>query len=167
MDQSGKINRFMTLPILMGGGAVWAIAVFTRLSVGAPYTVLHKLGIWDMLPPLWFMGLVWSLLYVLVGAVIGYLLSHPQLNAQKEACLWRGCTFIVSAVVLSLVWYTLLFGKFWLLPSWICLGLSCGCAIFCALSWWQIGKASALIIGVFVLWEIMVSILQLSIIIST
>ena len=167
MKQTGKINRFLTLPVLVGGVVIFAIALCTRLSVGTPYVVLHKLGVLDILPPVWLVGLIWSLLYVLAGAVSGYLLSCPLRNAVKETFLWRGCTFMVSSFVLSLAWYALLFGKFWLLPSWICLCFGCVCAVFCAISWWKISKTPAMLIGVFALWEISIIFMQFLIMIST
>lgn len=166
MNQTTSINRFLTLPTLVGGGVVLATALLTRMTVGNPLLILHKLGAMEMLPPLWFLSLIWLSFYLLVGASTGYLLSCPPGNAGREAFLWRGCTFMVLAVVLSLVWFTLLFGKFWLLPSWLCLCLTFVCASICAISWWQIGKGAAIIMWSFTVWQICLFFLQFAVMLS-
>ncbi|MBQ9151214.1 MAG: hypothetical protein IJX72_03100, partial [Clostridia bacterium] len=95
---------------------------------------------------------------------VGYLLSCPSGNTRREAHLWRGNTFMVLAVVFSLVWYTLLFGKLYLLPSWICLLLSAASALLCTLSWWPIGKWVSIISLYFALWQVCLFFLQLAVI---
>ena len=167
MNQAKPIYRFLTLPTLVGGGVVLAAALLTRLTVGNPLMILHKLGALGNLPPLWLLGFIWLTLYLLVGASTGYLLSCPSGKNGREASLWRGCTFMVLAVVLSLVWFTLLFGKFWLLPSWLCLCLAFVCAAICAVSWWQVGKGPAIIIWLFAIWQICLFFLQFAIMLST
>ena len=58
MNQTTSINRFLTLPTLVGGGVVLATALLTRMTVGNPLLILHKLGAMEMLPPLWFLSLI-------------------------------------------------------------------------------------------------------------
>ena len=164
MNNTKKNDRFLTLPILLGGGIVLFVAILTRLAVGSPLIIIHKLGSSFALPPTWIMGLIWLGFYVLVGASTGYLLSFPSGNIQRDVYLWRGCTFMVLAVGFSLVWYIFLFGKFWLIPSWICLCVSAVCAVTCMLSWWEIGKGAATVILGFSLWQICLFLLQFAVI---
>jgi hypothetical protein len=80
-----------------------------------------------------------------------------------KALAWRGATALILAAVFSLVWYTLLFGKFLLLASWLCLPLSAAAAAWCALSWGQVRRGTAMILwGVF-LWETFLFFLQLAV----
>ncbi len=164
MYNTKQNDHVLTLPVLLGGGIVLTVVLLTRLAVGSPLIILHKLGATLALPPMWLMGLLWLGTYVLVGASAGYLLSFPAGNIRRDVHLWRGCTFMVLAVGFSLVWYILLFGKFWLILSWICLCLSAVCAVICTLSWWQIGKVASIIVFGFSLWQICLFFLQLAVI---
>ncbi len=164
MNTTKQTARFLTIPVLIGGGIVLAAALLTRLAVGSPLAVIHKLGASILLPPLWFTSLLWLASYALMGAAAGYLLSCPTGNTRREAFLWRGCTFLVLAVVFSLVWYTLLFGKLYLLSSWICLFFSAVAALICMISWWQIGKWAAIVSLCFAVWQVCLFLLQLAVI---
>lgn len=167
MNNTKPNAPILTLPVLVGGGLVLAAALLTRLTVGSPLAVIHKLGASVLLPPLWLTGLLWLGSYVLMGAAVGYLLSCPPGNARREADLWRGCTFLVLAVVFSLVWYTLLFGKLCLLLSCLCLLLAAVCALVCMISWWSVGKGAAVISLGFSLWQICLLFLQFAVILHT
>ncbi len=156
-----------TLPMLIGGALTLAAALLTRLTVGSPLAVVHKLEAFLILPPLWVLSLVWLMHFAILGAAAGYLLACPAHNPVREAAMWRGCTFMVLAAVFSLVWYTLLFGKLCLLPSWICLLLSAGAALVCALSWRTLGKGAFAAALAFALWQIGLFFLQLTVILHT
>lgn len=164
MNSASKSEQILTLPVLVGGALVLAVALLTRMAVGSPFYLLHKLNATGILPPVWCMSVLWMSAYALSGAVAGYLLSRPTGNAQREACLWRGCTFLILAIVFSLVWYTLLFGKHYLIPSWLCLLMSGGFALICVRAWWSIGKWAALIALGFTLWQICLFFLQFAVI---
>ena len=152
----------LKLPVLVGGGAATSCALLTRLAVGGPLSVVHKLDAYLLLPPLWLMSLLWLASFALLGGAAGYLWSHPTGGLEGEARLWRGGTFMVLAVVFSLVWYTLLFGKLYLLISWFCLLPAVAAALACAYAWWWIGKGAAALCVAFGLWQICLFFLQLA-----
>ena len=156
-----------TLPLLLGGGIALAAALLTRLTVGSPLAVIHKLDAFSVLPPLWILSLVWLAAFAWLGAAAGYLLACPPGSPKREADLWRGCTFAVLGAVFSLVWYTLLFGKFYLLPSWFCLPVSAAAAGICGLSWGRIGKGGAAAALAFGAWQICLFLIQLGVILHT
>ena len=149
-----------TLPAVSGGGVALAAAILTRLTAGSPLTVIHKLEATLPIPPIWLMSLMWLASFVLFGAAAGLLLVFPHGNPQREASLWRGNTFMVLAMVFSLGWYTLLFGKFCLLPSCLCLLLSAAAALACALAWMQLKRNASVAALVFSLWQIFLFLLQ-------
>ncbi len=157
-------SRGLTFPALIGAGLLLACAMLTRWSVGSPIILLHKLSASALLPPMWLMSLLWLGFYLLWGAALGDLLSCPPTSPVGEVHLWRGCTFAVLAVVFSLVWYTLLFGKFYLVPSWMCLLVSAAAAFVCAYSWWRVTKWTSCVALLFGLWNICLFFLQFAVI---
>ena len=163
MKHTKSAAKLITLPALIGGGVALIAALLTRLTVGSPLAVAHKLEVFLILPPLWLMSLLWLFSFLLMGAAAGHLLASPMGSAKREAYLWRGSTFMVLAVVFSLVWYTLLFGKLFLLPSWICLLLSAAAAFACALSWRQVARGAAAAALGFALWQITLFLLQFAV----
>ena len=166
MNDTKKPSRSLPLSALLGGGVTLTVALLTRMTVGSPLTVIHKLEAVLTLPPLWLMGLFWLFSFALVGGSAGYLLSCPNGGPHKEVLLWRGSTFFVLGVTLALVWYTLLFGKFCLLPSWLCLVLSAVASVVCALSWMQIKTAAAVAVFLFFLWQLYLVLMHLAVLLA-
>lgn len=163
MPHTSPSARKPKLPMLIGGGVALAAALLTRLTVGTPVTAIHKFEAFLSLPPIWFMGLLWLASFALTGAFAGELLSSPCLPPRDEALAWRGATALVLALVFSLVWYTLLFGKCFLLASWLCLLLSAAAAVWCALSWLQVKRGASLVMFGFFLWQMILFFLQLAV----
>ena len=157
-------SRGLTFPVLIGAGLLLTCAMLTRWSVGSPVLLLHKLNASAILPPMWLMSLLWLGFYVLWGAAFGELLSCLPENPAREVYIWRGSTFAVLAVVFSLVWYTLLFGKYYLVPSWLCLLISALASCVCGYSWCRVVKWTSVIAFLFAIWNICLFFLQFSII---
>lgn len=167
MKQTRNPSRALPLPALVGGGVTLSAALLTRWTVGSPLVVLHRLEALPILPPLWFMSLLWLASFALVGLSLGYLSACTEGNPKREALFWRGSTFLVLATVFSLLWYTLLFGKFYPLPSWLCLLFSAVAALACAASWMHIKRAPAVTVLLFALWQTYLLLLQLTVLFHT
>ena len=165
MQKHHTASGILTLPTLIGGGLTLAAALLMGLSVGSALPAIHALRAEAILPPVWLMSLLWLSSFALLGGALGYLLSCPSGGALREARLWRGATFLVLTVTLALVWYSLLFGKLLLLPSWLCLLLAAAASLTCALSWWPISRGAALIAGGCSLWQLSLFFWQFAIII--
>ena len=155
-----------TIPRLIGGGSALSIAIFTRLTVGSPLALIHQLPS-HTLPPIWLFSLLWMASFALLGATAGHLLTCVGGSHQREACLWRGGTFMVLAMMFSLDWYTLLFGKFLFFPACLCLILSALAALICALSWIRVQKGAAVSPAIFFLWQTCLLICQIMVFLRT
>ena len=166
MNVTKHPSRSLPLSATVGGAVTLTAALLTRATVGGPLAVLHKLEPIFPLPPLWLTGILWLASFIIVGGAAGYLLTCSELGPHKEALLWRGSTFLVLGVVFSLVWYTLLFGKFFLLPSWICLLLSAATSLVCFLSWIQVKTAAAVAVLLFSLWQVYLVLVQMAILLA-
>lgn len=161
MGRIGSTGQGLSLPALVGSGVTLVVALLTRASTGSPLVAVHKLNALEVLPPLWLLGVLWLCAYALLGGATGYLLGRPVGGGRNEALLWRGAAFLVLTVALSLVWYTLLFGKLCVFPAWLCLPLSATAALICTLSWWRLCRGAALITAGFALWQVAVFLMQL------
>ena len=154
------------LPACIGAGAVTAAVLLTRVAVGSPWEVLHRLSTATLLPPLWLMSLLWVASFVLVGGAAGILLSSPEGSAVRQAHLWRGSTFLSLAVVFALAWYTLLFGKHWLLLSALLLLLAAAASLICAISWRAACGRGWIAPLAYALWQILLFLLQLAVLLQ-
>ena len=155
--------RYPTLSMLVGGGIALTVTLLTRLWVGSPLNLIHTLEAFLTIPPLWIMGVLWLTSFALLGAAAGALLAAPCGNPEREVHLWRGSTFMVLAMVSSLVWYALLFGKQLLLPSCLCLLPALSASLLCALSWKRIHLLAAIPPLLFGLWQFTLLLLQISV----
>lgn len=163
----GKLTKHMRkthkIAALVGGGLALAAAFLVRLSVGSPLAAIRFLAADRLLPPLWLMGLLWLLGLFLLGVVGGLAIASTGCGGQREALLWRGCTCLLLTVVFSLIWYALLFGKFSLFFSWICLPLAAAVAVLCFLSWRRPLGWAALVPAGYALWSVILFLLQFAV----
>ncbi len=151
-------------------GAVCGLVsvLLVRFAAGSPLTALHRLDAAHVLPPLWLVSLCYLGWFVLLGGAVGYLLSgiggafcH---GPAEEATLWRGCTCLSLAIMLTFMWYALLFGKFCFIFSLLFLPLACGMAILCAAAWRSIAKGASLLAVGYALWLLLLFFWQVAVI---
>ena len=161
MKQSRFFAKGCTVPMAFGGGITMLAAFLTRLVTGSPLWLIHLGDVSGVLPPLWLISLLWLLSFLAVGAAAGYVFVCPPGGGGREVYVWRGSTFFVLAVVLSLTWYALLFGKHYLVPSWLLLIPSALCAAVCGLSWLRICRIAGGTVWCFALWQMILCFFQL------
>lgn len=148
----------------IGGGVGVAIALLVALSAGSPWVTLHRTDATAVLPPMWFLSVLWFGWFFILGSLCGGLLLSRRRGAYAEALFWRGMTCLVLSVVCSFVWYVLFFGKGSLFFSWLCLPLALAAALLTALSWWQtVGKGEACVPLGFALWILCLFLLQMAV----
>lgn len=161
---TNRIGNIHKTSWLLGGGAGILLALLPLWFVGKPLLILYLLRADTLLPPLWLMGLLWLGVYALLGGAAGGALACRGHGCHADALLWRGMTFLVVAITFSLAWYSLLFGSFLLLPSWLCLGGAAVSGVLCALSWLPVYRISAVLSLAGVLWHGWLLFIQLSVI---
>lgn len=94
---------------MVGGGILLLIAgLIVRFSVGGPYRVMMELGIADVVPPVWLMGILWSLSLFLIGCAAGFVLAYRPRGCEAEK--YKGCMLFILLSVLELCWYPAFFG---------------------------------------------------------
>lgn len=161
---TNRIGNIHKTSWLLGGGAGILLALLPLWFAGKPLPILYLLGADTLLPPLWLMGLLWLGVYALLGAAAVLALACQSRGSHADALLWRGMTFLVVEITFSLAWYSLLFGSFLLLPSWLCLVGAAVSGTLCLLSWLPLRNLSALLSLAGILWHIWLLLLQLAVI---
>ncbi len=140
---------------LIGGAAGALLSIGVRIFTGSPHTVWHRLGCAEILPPLWFLSLLYVICFFCLGATVGVLLLGGRFRRAapvEEAAFWRGCTCLCLSSMFCFSWYALLFGKCALLLSLACLFLSALMALLCVLSFRTFSGPSALSVGGYTVW---------------
>ncbi len=148
---------------LVGGGVGLLSLLVARLATGSPWAVFHHFAAGDVLPPLWLLSLLWFALPALGGAAAGVLFSCLGHAAEREACFWRGCTCLVLSFLFASAWYALLFGKYSLFFSGLCLLAAALLSFLCAVSWRTLSVGASLVIAANALWYLMLLIWQISV----
>ncbi len=152
-----KNNSTLTCALIVGG----VLALFgmgVRLWCGTPNEGILQMGIRHLLPPVWLMGLLWTLWYFALGAVLG-----ATLYAYGSNCIgaWRGGFFFLLMLFAGYLWYPLFFMRQSMLLALLVLLAVIVCAAFCALQWQGISLASGVVMWVHVLWLLYMLVLQL------
>ena len=142
---------------LIVGGTIALSGICVRLWWGAPYDGMMQMGVRALVPPVWLMGILWTLWYFALGAVLGAVLYC--FGSCTEA--WRGGFFFLLMLFAGFLWYPLFFVKQNLLLSLLLLLVTLLCAVLCALQWQGISKAMGILMFLHVLWLVYMLILQL------
>lgn len=132
-----------TAALICGGLAALA-ALIVRLRTGSPLPVLHLLKLHIQLPPLWLLGILWLGGPFLFGYMTGRIWTRPAPGVHRSAWRWRGTLYGLTALLLSLLWYPLVFASTLLWLSWLCLLLATGASLLCTLCWVRVHTRIAL-----------------------
>ena len=151
----------------VGGGLGLVGSITVASAVGSPLPVLHVLGADAILPPIWFLGLLWLAGYGLLGAGAGLVLACLFRRDCRDAPLWKGLTFWVVAYALSLAWYCLCFGAFIPFPAGICLLVGVVAGVLCTLSWFRVCRCPAILCGGVTLWLFYLLLCQLVVVLHS
>lgn len=131
--------------MLVCGGALLFAGELVRGICGSPRRCVALIPLWDRLPPMWLLALLWRLWYFLLGALFGAELSAQRafgvicLRATERA--FAGGLF-VAMVLLGFLWYPLFFvaSRFFL-----CALLAALIVLFCARCAWKYLRCNALL----------------------
>lgn len=134
------------------------VAVGVRLWWGAPYEGMAQMGIRELVPPVWLMGLLWTLWYFLLGAALG-----AVLYTYGGSCIgaWRGAFFFLLMLFVGFLWYPLFFVRQNLLLSLLVVACVLALAVICALHWQGLSLVAGLLLWAHVFWLFYMLILQL------
>ncbi len=144
---------------LVGGGIGLLQALVLRAVAGGPWALLHRLNAAAYLPPMWLLGLLWLAAFILLGGAAGTAVACAAGHAD-EASAWRGCTAVTLAAMLAEAWYALLFLKYSLLFSWLCLPIAVVLLAVAALSWRSVHPGAALLSLGGALWFVFLLVLE-------
>ena len=97
-------------PMVMIGMAVLFTlgGILVRAVTGSPYRMMLELGISDLVPPVWLMTFLWTVVLFTVGGAAGFILGYRERGLEGEK--YKGCMLFVLLAVLELCWYPTLFG---------------------------------------------------------
>ena len=146
------------LPGAMLGGALMVVAgMLTRAWAGAPYEGILRMGLGEVIPPVWLMTLLWLLWYFGLGATCGGVLT---VHGGCSVTAWRGACFFLLMAGLGFLWYPLFFLRNALgLCILICLVLIALC-VLCAINWQNLSLVAAAFLYLHALWLLYLLILQ-------
>ena len=159
MIVSSKTNNNNALSCaLIVGGIVAVCGICVRLWWGSPNPALTQLGIRHLIPPVWLMGLLWTLWYFALGAALGAVLC---VHGGCSIAAWRGACFFLLMIGVGFLWYPLYFVRQNALLALLVILATLFCAVLCALSWQGIATAAAAVLWLHVLWLLYMLVLQL------
>ncbi|MBQ2806552.1 MAG: tryptophan-rich sensory protein [Clostridia bacterium] len=152
-----KGNMALTYALVFG--AVLALCgMAVRFWWGSPYAGITQLGIREVIPPVWLMGLLWLLWYFVLGATLGGVLYTYGKNCIGA---WRGACFFLLMIGVGYLWYPLFFVRQNLALSLAVILAVIVLAAVCALQWQTLSVLAGAVLWLHVLWLIYMLILQL------
>ena len=140
------------------GGIVAICGIGVRLWWGSPNPALTQLGIRNLVPPVWLMGLLWTLWYFALGVALGAVLC---MYGSCSIAAWRGAFFFLLMICVGFLWYPLYFVRQNALLALVVILVTLLCAVLCALCWQGTSPAAAAVIWLHVLWLLYMLVLQL------
>ena len=146
----GECARIDFRAILIGGVVVTVLALFCRIAVGSPLYVRHLLRLPDCMPSSICLYLVGGLLFFLLGALFGALVSAPS-NAVIRA-RFHGLIFLVPLTLFRLFWYPLLFGAVSAALAMMSLALAALAGVCALMKLWRVFRLACPILIAQLLW---------------
>ena len=159
MIVSSKTNNNNALTYALVVGGVLTLCGFcVRLWWGSPNPALTQLGIRHLVPPVWLMGILWTLWYFVLGAALGAVLCT---HGSCSIAAWRGGFCFLLMLGVGFMWYPLYLVRMNALLALGVILVCILCAILCAWSWQEISAVAAAVVWLHVLWLLYMLILQL------
>ena len=147
--------------MLIGAFAMMVAGWLTRSVCGSPNQQGIMLQFGDQIPPVWVMTVLWTLWYLILGGMVGGIMSDRRENGWEAVCRYRGALLFLCMAFLGFLWYPVFFvcARFFVAAIMLLLVLACcgGCA-------WFYAKASRLVGGVllvhavFLLWLLVINV---------
>ncbi len=151
MSVKAKHNN---LPLIIG--CIFAlIGIAVIVASGSPYDLMHKISIYQVMPPLWMWCLSTVIFDFLLGFALGLICCDIFSNGacrEREISAYQGGIFFVVTFLLFLAHYPMLFVAERLVLALLIAIISLVCAGICFALWIKISPISAIIIGAYVLW---------------
>ncbi len=104
---NSEMEQSSTFLMVFGGIVLLTVGLLVRFAVGAPYRMMLELGIGDLVPPVWLMGLLWSVSLFTVGCAGGFVFGYRERGCLTEK--YKGCMFFLLLAVLEMLWYPAFF----------------------------------------------------------
>ncbi len=105
----GGTNRAAAL---ICGGVLLLAGKIVRWICGSPWGSLAALRLGDVLPSFFWMSLVWSAWYFVLGAVFGVIMFDGRgagVISLRSVEKYRGGMYFVAMILLGFLWYPLFF----------------------------------------------------------
>jgi len=157
-NRYGKLNKIQAY---IGGGILCALAFFFKKMVTSPVLLLYTPGIGELLPPLWILNTLGYAACFAIGACLCTTLLSECSVLSEAVTKYRGCVYLILAVVGGFSWYFLLFDARLVLLSWGVSMISLMSMVITAFLWRRIFKACSILLFLAGLWWLYILILQL------
>ena len=109
-------------------------------------------------PPGWLFGVVWPVLYVLMGVALYLVLDSRNVGGQKRPSIWLFCAQLVLNFAWSIVFFR--FGQLWAAVGII--GLMDILVFTCVILFYRIRKPAGLLMIPYLLWILFATYLSIS-----
>ncbi len=93
--------------VIFLSGVFLAVAMFVRWVSGNPLHFIHSLGISDIVPPVFFLIVMFSLFYILAGIALSLGMSSGACCPSPDK--YRGGMYFFIMLFLSYAWYPIFF----------------------------------------------------------
>ncbi len=137
-------------------GCIFAvIGIAVIFTSGSPFDLMHKIGMHQIMPPIWLWCLSTVIFDFLVGFALGMVCGEifaKHACREREVSAYQGCIFFIASFLMFLAHYPMLFVAERLVLALLIAIASLACAGICFVFWTKISPISAIIIGAYVLW---------------
>jgi tryptophan-rich sensory protein len=112
----------------------------------------------SFMPPGWLFGVVWPILYALLGVALGIILAEPHSPERRYALVWFGIQ-----MVLNFAWSPLFFAAHDIALAKIVIFVMAVCAAAAAVLFFRLSKVAGLLLVPYIAWLVFAATLNASI----
>ncbi len=101
----------------------------------------------DFMPPGWAFGVVWPILYAMIGVAVGLILAAPPSGRRTSAL-----TLFFIQLALNFAWSPIFFAGHDILLALVVIFVIAAFAVAAAVQFWPISRAAALLMLPYIAW---------------
>ncbi len=117
--------------------------------------IYNNLTLPPLAPPDFIFGIVWPILYLMIG-IVGYLILRDRTNARQNNLI-----LFISQLVLNFIWSIIFFGASNRWISFLIIIILDALVIWCVKKFWQTSKLAASLMVPYLIWILFATYLTL------
>ncbi len=136
--------------VIIGTVMVFLAGILSRILSGSPIYMLRLCGLIGKIPKAWVFTLIWSLWYLILGFLFGFVLGSRRVG--REVPKYKGSLWFVCMMLFNIVWYPLFFKSGTVSLALVDLAIIILFCFLCSVEYYKVYKIAGILLSIHLIW---------------